>query len=120
MAIGIPPSTYWWGDFSEVRAYIKAYEIKAREINSLADTQAWLNGLYVYHALSVTLPKLFKNTGGKYPQKPLIADKILSDSGKSDEPLSGARLERAQKNFEAQFLAMANAANRSRESRQRK
>lgn len=115
LVFGVPHDVYWYGDIGDIKPYVKAYEIQNREMSSRSDMQAWLNGLYVHQALSVTLPKLFRNTGSKYPSKPLIAEKVLKKPDRNqNKPLTGDALLQEQKNFEAMFLAMAGRANRAR------
>ncbi len=51
LAIGMSFAEYWTGDPSLVRYYRKAYQIKQEEINN----NAWLQGLYIYDAVSTAL-----------------------------------------------------------------
>lgn len=51
LAIGMSYAEYWEGDSSLPRYYRKAYQIKQEEINN----NAWLQGLYVYDAVSTAL-----------------------------------------------------------------
>lgn len=51
LAIGMSSAEYWEGDCSLTRYYRKAYKIKQEEINN----NAWLQGLYVYDAISTAL-----------------------------------------------------------------
>lgn len=59
--IGMPLSEYWDGDCSLTRYYRKAYELKRDN----DDYNAWLNGAYVYEALSVSLYNMFGRGKGK-------------------------------------------------------
>ena len=54
MAIGMPPERYWDCACDDVNIYRKAHEIKVEEQNQLA----WLQGLYVYDAISCLVPVL--------------------------------------------------------------
>lgn len=51
LAIGMSSAEYWEGDCSLTRYYRKAYKIKQEEVNN----NAWLQGLYVYDAISTAL-----------------------------------------------------------------
>ncbi len=51
LAIGMSYAEYWTKDSSLVRYYRKAYEIRQEEINN----NAWLQGLYIYDAVSTAL-----------------------------------------------------------------
>jgi hypothetical protein len=51
LAIGMSSAEYWEGDPSLARYYRKAYRIKQDEINN----NAWLQGLYIYDAVSTAL-----------------------------------------------------------------
>ena len=51
LAIGMSYAEYWTGDPSLVRYYRKAYQIKQEQINN----NAWLQGLYIYDAVSTAL-----------------------------------------------------------------
>jgi hypothetical protein len=63
---------YWEGDSSLTRYYRKAYQIKQEEINN----NAWLQGLYIYDAVSTALHNAMRGMGKnkppaqKYAQKP--------------------------------------------------
>ena len=60
---------YWNGDCSLARYYRKAYQIKQDEINH----NAWLQGLYVYDAVSTAIHNALKNKNDPkkhYAEKP--------------------------------------------------
>ena len=54
LAMGMSYSDYWDGDASMTRYYRKAHDAKRREKNFFA----WLQGLYVYHAVLDASPAL--------------------------------------------------------------
>ena len=62
------PAEYWDGDASLARYYREAFQHK----QEYDDTIAWLNGLYVYDALSVALDNSFGNgrKKEKYSEEP--------------------------------------------------
>lgn len=69
LAIGMSSAEYWSGDPSLVRYYRKAYEMKQEEINNTA----WLQGLYIYDAVSTAVHNALrdKNTKAmKYAEQP--------------------------------------------------
>jgi hypothetical protein len=63
LAIGMSYAEYWEGDSSLTRAYRKAYQIKQEEINN----NAWLQGLYVYDAVSTALHNALRGMGKSKP-----------------------------------------------------
>lgn len=69
LAIGMSSAEYWSGDPSLVRYFRKAYKIKQEEINN----NAWLQGLYVYDAVSTAVHNALrgKNTKAReYAKQP--------------------------------------------------
>ena len=69
LAIGMSYAEYWAGDPTLARYYRKAYQIKQEEINN----NAWLQGMYIYDAVSTALHNALagKNTKPrKYAQQP--------------------------------------------------
>jgi hypothetical protein len=67
LAIGMSSAEYWEGDPSLARYYRKAYRIKQDEINN----NAWLQGLYIYDAVSTALHNALR---GMSKQKPPAKD----------------------------------------------
>ena len=67
LAIGMSYAEYWNGDCSLARYYRKAYQIKQEEANN----NAWLQGMYVYDAVSTALHNALRGMGGgsKSPAK---------------------------------------------------
>ena len=59
LAIGMSYAEYWAGDSSLVRYYRKAYRIKQEEINN----NAWLQGMYIYDAVSTALHNALRGMG---------------------------------------------------------
>ncbi len=73
LAIGMSSAEYWEGDCSLTRYYRKAYKIKQEETN----TNAWLQGLYVYDAISTALHNALKGKNQKareYAKQPYNYD----------------------------------------------
>ena len=66
LAIGMSSAEYWEGDPSLAQYYRKAYRIKQDEINN----NAWLQGLYIYDAVSTALFNALRGMGkSKQPAK---------------------------------------------------
>ena len=55
---------YWEGDCSLTRYYRKAYKIRQEEINN----NAWLQGLYIYDAVSTSLHNALRGKNSKARQ----------------------------------------------------
>ena len=69
LAIGMSYAEYWEGDPSLARYYRKAYQIKQEEINN----NAWLQGLYIYDAISTALHNALRgknSTARDYAKQP--------------------------------------------------
>ena len=75
---------YWYGDPLMVRAFYKASQLELDRINS----QAWLNGLYVYRALVVSISNALSGGKGEaleYPSEPYnFHQKDLSEQDESE------------------------------------
>jgi hypothetical protein len=74
LAIGMSSAEYWEGDCSLTRYYRKAYKLKQEEINN----NAWLQGLYIYDAVTTALHNALrgKNTKAKeYAKQPYNYEK---------------------------------------------
>lgn len=71
LAIGMSYAEYWAGDPSLARAYRKAYKIKQEEINNTA----WLQGLYIYDAVSTALHNALRGMGKNKPPAQTYAKK---------------------------------------------
>ena len=73
LAIGMSFAEYWEGDCSLARYYRKAYQIKQEEFNN----NAWLQGVYIYDAVSTALHNALrgKNTKAReYAKQPYNFD----------------------------------------------
>ncbi len=71
LAIGMSYAEYWEGDSSLARYYRKANRIKQEEINN----NAWLQGLYVYDAVSTALHNALRGMGKTKPPAQTYAKK---------------------------------------------
>ena len=63
LAIGMTYKEYWEGDASLARYYRRAYRIKQEEANN----NAWLQGLYIYDAISTALHNALRGMGKSKP-----------------------------------------------------
>jgi hypothetical protein len=86
LAIGMSFAEYWEGDCSLARYYRKAYQIKQEEFNN----NAWLQGLYIYDAVSTVVYNALKGKNDpskRYTEKPydLRPDKEKSEAEKARE-----------------------------------
>lgn len=63
MAIGMSFAEYWEGDPKLAQYYRKAYLIKQEEINN----NAWLQGMYIYDAVSTALHNALRGMGKSKP-----------------------------------------------------
>lgn len=63
LAIGMSYAEYWEGDSTLARYYRKAYQIKQDEINN----NAWLQGMYIYDAVSTALHNALRGMGKNKP-----------------------------------------------------
>ena len=59
LAIGMSYAEYWEGDSVLAQYYRKAYQIKQEEINN----NAWLQGMYIYDAVSTALHNALRGFG---------------------------------------------------------
>lgn len=75
MALGMSYDEYWNGDCMLVKYYRQAERIRQRRMNS----QAWLQGRYVYDAIMAVAPVLIPFNKhpkpGEYPKEPYPIDR---------------------------------------------
>ena len=85
LAIGMSSAEYWANDPSLVRYFRKAYEMKQEEFNN----NAWLQGLYIYDAVSTAIHNAFKGKNTKaseYAKQPYkFGNKEKSEAEKAKE-----------------------------------
>ena len=63
LAIGMSYAEYWEGDSKLTQYYRKAYRIKQDEFNN----NAWLQGMYIYDAVSTALHNALRGMGKSKP-----------------------------------------------------
>ena len=63
LAIGMSYGEYWEGDANLARSYRKAYRLRQEEFN----TNAWLQGMYIYDAVSCALHNALRGMGKSKP-----------------------------------------------------
>ena len=85
MSMGMSYNDYWYGDYTQLQHYSKAFEMQRERANY----DAWLQGAYVYDALCMVSPILhaFAKNGTKptpYHKEPYGVKSDGSDRG--DKP----------------------------------
>ena len=63
LAIGMTPAEYWEGDPKLALYYRRAYRIKQEQFNN----NAWLQGMYIYDAVSTALHNALRGMGKTKP-----------------------------------------------------
>ena len=87
LAIGMSHAEYWEGDPKLAQYYRKAYFLRQEEINN----NAWLQGLYVYDAVSTALHNALRGMGKNPPPAKDYAKKPYDLFGKEKSPEEKAR-----------------------------
>ena len=86
LSIGMSSAEYWTGDPILARYFREAYQLKQEQ----EDSHAWLQGLYVYEALSVALSNSFRKKGttaAKYSEQPYLQQKKEKErAAQEDKP----------------------------------
>ena len=83
LAIGMTASQFWDEDCLLAKYYREAYTLK----QEMQNQQSWLNGFYVYSAVSAVVGSAIstkKSTDFKYPEKP-IEFKPEKESNKEEQ-----------------------------------
>ena len=88
LAIGMSYAEYWESDPKLTQYYRKAYQIKQEEINN----NAWLQGMYIYDAVSTALHNALRGFGKNkppakdYAKKPYeFKNKVKTEAEKARE-----------------------------------
>ena len=88
LAIGMSFAEYWTGDPKLAQYYRKAYQIKQEEINNIA----WLQGMYIYDAVSTALHNALRGMGKTkppvrdYAKQPYeFKNKVKTEAEKAEE-----------------------------------
>ena len=67
MSIGVPYDEFWNGDYTQLKYYEDVYSLKMKQKNY----EMWLQGMYFYDAMSVSLSRAFdKRSHVEYPKEP--------------------------------------------------
>lgn len=87
LALGISEERFWDSCPVDLKPYEKAYEIRLKR----KDEQMWMQGMYFYNALSVSLSHFCGNKRSKYIAAPLLChafeekeERNLSDAQKEN------------------------------------
>lgn len=69
MAIGMPRDEFWYGDYSALKDYRKAYELK----NAQKNQELYVLGGYIFDGVTIALSNAFRKKGERsmpYLEKP--------------------------------------------------
>lgn len=101
MAMGVSYNEFWYGDYTQLEYYRKAFELNQEHENY----KAWLQGLYIYEALCDVAPVLnaFAKSGTKprpYSVEPYgSSKKVQIEQAKSEEELERIKITNASAKF---------------------
>lgn len=104
LSIGMTEEQYWDGDCTLTRYYQKAEEMRAERVN----TEMWLQGMYIYDAISRLSPILrsFAKKGTKaepYPKDPYpINKRTVEEQKKKKEKANMDKGKRFMEMYKAQ------------------
>lgn len=93
MSLGMSREEFWDGDISATYDYLEAQRYKDKKQNE----NAWLCGMYTFHALSVICANLFSKNANKsveYPNEPYkiyLTEKEMEIERKKQEEQSAER-----------------------------
>ena len=87
LAIGMSYAEYWEGDPVLTQYYRKAYRIKQEERNN----DAWLQGLYIYDAVSTALHNALRGMGKQKPPAKDYAKQPYDFKGKTKSEAEKAK-----------------------------
>lgn len=88
----MPYDLFWHGPLSAFFQYRAAYIMREKENQEQQNRLAWLNGVYVTHAVGVALG------GGKYPKEPIKPQKQLTPEEQiKQEEMNAAIIEHNEK-----------------------
>ena len=111
LAIGMSYAEYWEGDPKLTQYYRRAYRIKQEQENN----NAWLQGMYVYDAVSTALHNALRGMGKNKPPAKDYAKQPYEIFKKEKTPQEAA-LE-VQKEQEKAALWMENLVQKSKRAR---
>ena len=73
MSIGVPYDEFWYGDYCSLK-YYEANYLRQRKIHN---EEFWMQGMYNYHGVAISLANAFRGKGQKaheYPKEPFTLD----------------------------------------------
>ena len=95
MAMGVPCSEFWDGDYTLLKFYVHKHKIAVEQKNE----ELWLQGAYFYEAIATALANAFsKHSNAKYPEKPHRLTELSEEEKKIEQ-------EKMVENFRAQLIA---------------
>lgn len=70
MSIGVSYDEFWFGDYTRLKYYVKAWELKQERDSEEANFRLYLAGLYNFNAFSSVIGTFAWGLGGKRGSKP--------------------------------------------------
>lgn len=109
MAIGVSYDEFWNGDYTRLKYVLDAHKIKLE----LRNQELWLQGLYVYDAVSVAVSNALSDRGPKqkYIEKPIRITE-LNELEKEEEE------KKTLESFKAQLMSLTGRLGRREQKRQ--
>lgn len=110
MAIGVSFDEFWNGDYTRLKFYYDAYQLMLEERNR----EMWLQGFYVFDAVSVAISNAFRQRGqqpSKYMEKPIRLTE-MSEIEKEQEA------EKTLESFKTQLRSLTGRLERREQHRQ--
>ena len=110
MAIGVPYDDFWNGDYTRLKFELEAHKIRLEEKNQ----ELWLQGLYVYDAVSVAVNNALSGKGHqkqKYIEKPIRITE-MTEAEKEEEQ------KKTLESFKASLMSLTGRLERREQKRQ--
>lgn len=109
MLYGVPYDVFWDGDYTQLKYYLEKHKLEVEQRNQ----ELWMQGLYVYEAVSAALSRAFeKHSKAQYPDKPHRLTP-LSEEEKEEEK------KRKVEEFRNQLLALCGRMERKHNQEKR-
>ena len=70
LMIGVPYDEFWHGDYTRLKFYVRAHQLKMERAVEQANETAYLEGLYNYNAFSAVMGAFGWGLGGKKGKRP--------------------------------------------------
>lgn len=99
MLCGMTYEQFWYGDPFLVITFRKAHELQVEQRNQ----ELWLQGLYIYNAVSVAINNAFSKQKQKYINKPLQLFPLSEDERKAQIEANNRKLVARLNAFKDEF-----------------